>query len=87
MGKRPNQTRDESRNVWWLGVLTLGEGWHNNHHAHPRSAIHGWRWYQIDISGYVIRLLAGVGLIGKVQRESRPESTPVRIGARSSLET
>jgi stearoyl-CoA desaturase (delta-9 desaturase) len=49
----------------------LGEGWHNNHHAHPRSAIHGWRWYQVDISGYAIRLMAQVGLIGKVLREPR----------------
>lgn len=65
-GNRPNQTRDESRNVWWLGILTLGEGWHNNHHARPAAAIHGWHWYEIDISGYVIRLLARLGLIWKV---------------------
>lgn len=78
IGKRPNQTRDESRNVWWLGILTLGEGWHNNHHAHPRAAIHGWRWYQIDISGYVIRLLAQAGVITKVLREPRSELRPAR---------
>jgi fatty-acid desaturase len=77
IGKRPNQTRDESRNVWWLGILTLGEGWHNNHHAQPRAAIHGWLWYQVDISGYVIRLLARVGVIGKVLREPRPDLRPV----------
>ena len=76
IGKRPNQTRDESRNVWWLGILTLGEGWHNNHHAQPRAAIHGWRWYQVDISGYVIRLLAHVGIIEKVLREPRSELRP-----------
>ena len=69
IGKRPNMTRDESRNVWWLGLLTLGEGWHNNHHAHPRAAIHGWLWYQVDISGYAIRLMAKIGLIGQVSRE------------------
>ena len=65
-GKRPNQTCDKSGNVWWLGVLTLGEGWHNNHHAHPRAAFHGWRWYEIDFSAYVIRLLAKMGVISKV---------------------
>ena len=70
-GKRPNFTRDESRNVWWLGLLTLGEGWHNNHHARPVSALHGWRWYQIDISGYVIRLLARLGVVWNVVRETR----------------
>jgi stearoyl-CoA desaturase (delta-9 desaturase) len=70
-GNRPNQTRDESRNVWWLGLLTLGEGWHNNHHARPASAVHGWHWYQVDFSGYVIRLMARIGLVWKVVREPR----------------
>ncbi|MCM3874637.1 MAG: fatty acid desaturase, partial [Pyrinomonadaceae bacterium] len=69
LGKRPNMTRDESRNVWWLGLLTLGEGWHNNHHARPSAAVHGWRWYQIDFSGYVIRLMAYLGLVRNVIRE------------------
>jgi stearoyl-CoA desaturase (delta-9 desaturase) len=70
-GRRPNDTRDESRNVWWLGLLTLGEGWHNNHHARPASALHGWKWYQVDVSGYVIRLLERTGVIWKVVRETR----------------
>ena len=68
-GKRPNATKDESRNVWWLGLLTLGEGWHNNHHARPAAAVHGWRWYEVDFSGYVIRLMARLGLVWKVIRE------------------
>lgn len=70
-GKRPNTTRDESRNVWWLGLLTLGEGWHNNHHSRPAAAVHGWRWYEVDISGYVIRLLSRMGVIWNVVREPR----------------
>jgi len=70
-GTRPNATRDESRNVWWLGLLTLGEGWHNNHHARPAAAMHGWRWYEIDFSGYVIRLLARLGLITNLIRPPR----------------
>ncbi|MEJ7709627.1 MAG: acyl-CoA desaturase [Pyrinomonadaceae bacterium] len=71
-GTRPNKTRDESGNVWWLGLLTLGEGWHNNHHARPASALHGWRWYEVDISGYVIRLMARLGLVWNVVRGPRP---------------
>jgi len=74
-GVRPNDTRDESRNVWWLGLLTLGEGWHNNHHAKPASAVHGWRWYEVDFSGYVIRLMARCGLVWNVKREPRHTST------------
>jgi stearoyl-CoA desaturase (delta-9 desaturase) len=70
-GRRPNMTKDESRNVWWLGLLTLGEGWHNNHHARPAAAVHGWRWYEVDVSGYVIRLMARLGLVWKVVREPR----------------
>lgn len=70
-GQRPNNTKDESRNVWWLGLLTFGEGWHNNHHARPAAAVHGWQWYEVDLSGCVIRLLARLGLIWQVVREPR----------------
>jgi stearoyl-CoA desaturase (delta-9 desaturase) len=70
-GRRPNKTRDESGNVWWVGLLSLGEGWHNNHHAKPASALHGWRWYEIDVSGYVIRLLARLRLARQVVRGPR----------------
>lgn len=70
-GQRPNRTTDESRNVWWVGLLTLGEGWHNNHHASPKAALHGWRWYEVDMSGYVIRLMSCCGLIWNVVYRSR----------------
>jgi stearoyl-CoA desaturase (delta-9 desaturase) len=73
-GSRPNQTRDESRNVWWVALLTFGEGWHNNHHARPSAALHGWRWYEIDVSGYVIRLLARLRLARQVVRGPRGEA-------------
>lgn len=65
-GSHPNKANDRSGNVWWVGLLTLGEGWHNNHHARPRVAFHGWRWYQIDLTGYVIRLMALLGLVWDV---------------------
>jgi stearoyl-CoA desaturase (delta-9 desaturase) len=61
-GRRRFETPDESRNVAWLSIVSFGESWHNNHHAFPRSARHGMRWWEIDISALVIRGLARVGL-------------------------
>ena len=58
MGRPPYHSDDESRNNVVFGVLALGEGWHNNHHAFPTSARHGLRWWQIDVSYWVIRGLA-----------------------------
>lgn len=73
-GSRPNETKDGSRNVWWVGLLSLGDGWHNNHHALPSAALHGWHWYELDISGYLIRLLARFGLIWNVVRAPHKNS-------------
>jgi stearoyl-CoA desaturase (delta-9 desaturase) len=69
-GRRSFDTPDQSHNQWVVGLLGLGEGWHNNHHAFPESAFHGLRWYQIDLSGYVIRLLEAARLIRGVRRVS-----------------
>jgi stearoyl-CoA desaturase (Delta-9 desaturase) len=66
LGRRRWNTPDESRNVGWLSVVSLGESWHHNHHAFPRSAFHGLRWYEVDIAGLVIRGLAAVGLASDV---------------------
>jgi len=57
-GYRNHATRDDSTNLWWVAILTLGEGWHNNHHAFPRSARHGLRWWEVDATYLVIRLLS-----------------------------
>jgi stearoyl-CoA desaturase (delta-9 desaturase) len=67
-GARDYQTRDASRNNFVVGLLAFGEGWHNNHHAFPRSAFHGLRWWQIDFSGYLIRALEATGLVWNVYR-------------------
>lgn len=61
-GFRPYQSHDMSRNNVVFGILSLGEGWHNTHHAFPTSARHGLRWWQIDVSYWVIRILALLGL-------------------------
>ena len=65
-GTRRFQTRDDSTNSWWVALLTFGEGWHNNHHAHPVSARHGLRWYEIDTNWYCIWALKKVGLATKI---------------------
>ncbi len=67
-GRRTFETTDESRNEWIVGLLAFGEGWHNNHHAFPSNAFHGMRWWQLDISGLIIRGLEAVGLVWDVQR-------------------
>jgi stearoyl-CoA desaturase (Delta-9 desaturase) len=72
-GRRPFATNDRSTNQWLVGLLALGEGWHNNHHAFPRSAFHGLRWWQIDVSGLVIRLMGLLRLVGRIQRVGEAE--------------
>jgi fatty-acid desaturase len=62
-GSRRFNTRDDSRNNWWVGVLTFGEGWHNNHHAHPTSVRHGLAWYELDITWLQLKALEKIGLI------------------------
>lgn len=69
-GRRAFETNDQSRNEWVVGLLAFGEGWHNNHHAFPRSAFHGLHWWQFDLSGYVIRALDRLGLVRDVYRIS-----------------
>lgn len=61
-GYRNFDTGDRSTNLWWVALLSFGEGWHNNHHAFQRSAAHGMRWFEFDVSYLLIRLFAQVGL-------------------------
>jgi stearoyl-CoA desaturase (Delta-9 desaturase) len=69
-GSRRFATRDDSRNNWWVALITSGEGWHNNHHAHPTSARHGLAWYEFDLSWLQIRLLKLLGLAKSVKSAS-----------------
>ncbi|HEV8379354.1 MAG TPA: fatty acid desaturase [Tepidisphaeraceae bacterium] len=66
-GSRPFRCHDESRNNIVFGVLAFGEGWHNNHHAFPTSARHGLAWWQIDVSYWVIRVMAWLRLAYNVK--------------------
>ena len=61
-GTRRFETRDDSRNNGLIAALTFGEGWHNNHHAHPRSAKHGLTWYEFDVNWLQIKFLEKIGL-------------------------
>ena len=72
-GRRRYATSDESRNNWLLALITLGEGWHNNHHRYPSSVRQGFYWWEIDITYYGLRLLAALGLV----HDLKP--VPVRI--------
>jgi stearoyl-CoA desaturase (delta-9 desaturase) len=71
-GRRRFATKDASRNNALLGVVVLGEGWHNNHHHDPSSARHGFAWWEIDVTYYVIWCLAKLGLVWGVRGRSRP---------------
>jgi stearoyl-CoA desaturase (delta-9 desaturase) len=79
-GTRMFETSDRSKNNWLVGLLAFGEGWHNNHHAFPRSAFHGLRWWQFDLSAWVIRLLEWSGLAWNVWRVPAE-----RVAARSTI--
>jgi stearoyl-CoA desaturase (delta-9 desaturase) len=74
-GSRRFATRDDSRNNWWVALITFGEGWHNDHHAHPSSARHGLAWYEFDLSWLELKLLRGMGIARSVQVAS-PDSRP-----------
>ena len=73
-GSRRFDTRDDSTNNWWEALLSFGEGWHNNHHAHPTSARHGLTWYEFDFNWLGIRTLRAFGLAWdiKVARIAQP---------------
>ena len=80
-GGREFVTTDASRNNFLIGLLAMGEGWHNNHHAFPRSANHGMHWWQIDPSAYVIGGLEKAGLIKSVVRIAPERLAKRRIEA------
>jgi fatty-acid desaturase len=69
-GTRRFATSDDSRNNWWVALLSGGEGWHNNHHANPVSARHGLAWYELDVNYFGIRLLGWLGLARKIRTAS-----------------
>jgi sn-1 stearoyl-lipid 9-desaturase len=78
-GRQRFQTGDDSRNSWWVALLTFGEGWHNNHHAHPTSAKHGLAWYEFDPNWLGIRFLKLVGLAREVKIMRLPRTAEGKL--------
>ena len=80
-GSRRFTTRDTSRNNWWVALISGGEGWHNNHHAHPVSAKHGLAWYEVDPNFWGIWMLSKLGLAKKIQIAKFDPKDPRPAGA------
>ena len=80
-GRRRFATHDDSKNSWWVAILTFGEGWHNNHHAHPTSARHGLAWYEFDPTWIELKILRAVGLVWDVKAAKVSESPAEEIAA------
>jgi stearoyl-CoA desaturase (delta-9 desaturase) len=66
-GYQSHESKDHSRNCWWVALLTFGEGWHNNHHAYQYSARHGLQWWEVDLTWMTIRLLNILGLASDIK--------------------
>ncbi|KFK42957.1 hypothetical protein AALP_AA1G061000 [Arabis alpina] len=81
-GSQVWKTNDTSRNIWWLSIYTLGESWHNNHHAFESSAKHGLEWWQIDLAWYFIRLFEALGLATEVKLPSQPKKQKMAFATR-----
>ena len=82
-GRRRFDTDDQSTNVAWLALPSLGEAWHHNHHAFPRSAFHGLRWYELDPSGWLILTMQRLGLAWDVVRVA-PERERSKLATTTS---
>lgn len=76
-GYRNYETRDNSRNLWGVGLLAFGEGWQNNHHAYPRSAPHGHRWWELDVTYRVIVVMNLTRVAWEVVDRPVPSPLPV----------
>jgi fatty-acid desaturase len=78
-GSRRFPTHDMSTNNWLVALLTFGEGWHNNHHAHPTSSRHGLKWYEVDMNWYGIWTLKMLGLAEQIKAVKLPTSAQEAI--------
>lgn len=81
IGHRNYQTADTSTNHWFLALVTMGEGWHNNHHFYQRATAQGWRWYEYDSTYYILKMASWVGIVNGVSKPPRHiiEKTQKRV--------
>lgn len=79
IGKARYRTGDESKNSFWLALLTMGEGWHNNHHYYPRSTAQGFYWWEIDPTYYVLKALSFVGIVRDLHLPSEAVKNAKRV--------
>lgn len=83
LGKRRYQTTDNSRNSWLLAIVTMGEGWHNNHHFYQRSTRQGFYWWEWDPTYYILRVMSALGLVWDLHdpprsvRDARPSRAEI----------
>jgi stearoyl-CoA desaturase (delta-9 desaturase) len=81
-GNRRYATNEASKNSWWLAILTMGEGWHNNHHHFPASCRQGFFWWEIDITYYIIRLLGFLGIVWDIKAPPKEMLLPEAMTAK-----
>ena len=86
VGSQRYVTGDDSRNNWWLALITLGEGWHNNHHHYQSATAQGWRWYEIDISYYILKAMSWTGLVWDLRAPPKEVVENARPLGRKTLE-
>ncbi len=84
LGYKTYYTNDDSVNVWWIGLLAFGEGWHNNHHASPGSARTGMKWRELDLSWLAIKFMKKIGLVSRVNEVT--EEQHIRLEESRKLE-
>nr|GEZ39699.1 fatty acid desaturase, type 1 [Tanacetum cinerariifolium] len=78
-GERPWNTLDTSTNNWWVAMLSFGEGWHNNHHAFPKSARHGMEWWQFDATWEIIKFLETIGLATDIKLPTEADKERLKV--------
>lgn len=78
-GRRRYATTDDSRNNWFVAIITLGEGWHNNHHYYQSATNQGFFWWEVDVSFYILRMLNWSGLVWDLRKPSRKHLMANRV--------